>query len=274
LAALLVRGPAPPDGSMADLLTAASARDRAFRPSDGTVVLASPEVPVLWGRDRTRGALYGLNRDDLPGDTEAERLLSLAVARHPRLWLLAANVPRDEPLNGVERWLTRGAFPVEERRFGAARLRLFLTGAGEAPSASESPLARFPDAGAALAGARLLDDRASALDPARLELVWRLDGPDARDLSVFVHLYAGGNLVGQADAGLVDALPEGADPAGYRGTALGRHALRPSGGAFGAASVEVGLYRRSGERLRAIGPDGLRRPDDRVPIGQLTASAD
>ncbi|HEV8634260.1 MAG TPA: hypothetical protein VG370_08495 [Chloroflexota bacterium] len=274
LAALLVRGPVPPAGAMAELLTAASARDRAARPTDGTVVLASPEVPVLWGRDRSRGARYGLNRDDLPRDGEAERLLSLALERHPRLWLLAANVPRDEPLNGVERWLTRNAFPVEERLFGAARLRLFLTGAGPDERSSESPLARFADARAALIATRLLDERVSMGDPARLELVWWLDGADARDLSVFVHLYAAGRLVGQADAALVDALPEGADPAGYRGTARGRHALRPSEPVSGPASVEVGLYRRAGERLAATGSGGIRLPDDRVPAGQLRATGE
>jgi hypothetical protein len=259
---------------MAELLAAASARDLAARPGDGTVVLASPEVPALWARDRSTGATYGLNRDDLPRDDEAERLLGLALARHPRLWLLAANVPRDEPLNGVERWLGRRAFPVEERLFGAARLRLFLTGDGREPSPAGAPLALFPEAGAALAGARLLDETASAGDPARLELLWRLEGADARDLSVFVHLYAGERLIGQADAALRAALPEGADPAGRRGDALGRHALRPAGAPVGPASVEVGLYRRSGERLTATAPDGRRLSDDRVPVGELILRRD
>jgi hypothetical protein len=274
LVVLLVRGPPPPSGAMAELLAAASARDRDFRPNDATVVLASPEVPVLWAHDRSRGPLYGLNRDDLPGDPEAERLLSLALARHPRLWLLAANVPRDEPLNGVERWLTRRAFPVGERVFGPARLRLFLSGDDAGPLASGPPLARFPAAGATLAAARLLEGRASRADPARLELLWRLDGADGRDLNVFVHLYAAGRLVGQADAPLLDALPEGADPAAFRGDALGRYAPRPAASSPGPATVEVGLYRRSGERLPATGPDGQRPPDDRVTVGQLTLAAD
>ena len=269
LAALLVRGPTRPEGAMAELLMAASARDRDARPGDATVVLASPEVPALWAHDRTANTVYGLNRDDLPRDGEAERLLALAAARHPRLWLLAANVPRDDALNGVERWLTRNAFPVEERPFGAARLRLFLTGEGADPDGAESPLARFGEVGAALMSARQLDRTASAEDPARLELRWRLDGVDARDLSVFVHLYASGRLVGQADAALVDALPEGADTTGYRGAALGRHALRPAEPVAGLASVEVGLYRRSGERLAATGAAGVRWPEDRVAVGQV-----
>ena len=50
--------------------------------------------------------------------------------------------------------------------------------------------------------------------------------------------HAGGRLVGQADAALVDALPEGADPAAYRGAALGRHFAL---GLFTGHAVQEGL---------------------------------
>jgi hypothetical protein len=275
LALLLGRGPAAPGGSMAELLEAARARDAAARPGDGLIVLASPAVPALWSRDRWRGAVYGLNRDDVPRLPEAERMLTLAAGRHARLWLIAADVPRDEALNGVDRWLDGHAFPVEERAIGAARLRLLLTGPTErrAPAPSEL-LARFAGEGVELAGAWLLDDRVSARDPARVELAWRLAPGAAEGVSVFVHLYADGRLVGQADAPLARSLPHGAAAATYRGVGYGRYAPRLAEGAAGELSLEVGLYRAAtGERLAALRPERARFEADRVPVGRLSAAA-
>jgi hypothetical protein len=260
LAALLLRGPTAPAGAMADLLEAARARNAAARPGDGLVVLASPEVPALWSHDRWRGAVYGLNRDDVPRLADAERMLTLGNQRHQRLWLLAANVPRDEALNGVDPWLEANAFPVDSQQFGAARLRLFLTGPSAGlPPADAPALARFGDSGAELIVARVLDQRVSQDDPARVELLWRLEPGAAVGTSLFVHLYAGGRLVGQADAPL-------------RTDGVGRYGVRLAEAATGELSVEVGLYRAAtGARLPATRPDGSRFPDDRVPISRLAA---
>jgi hypothetical protein len=275
LALLLARGPSPPGGSMAELLGAARARDASAMPGDGLIVLASPAAPALWSHDRWRGATYGLNRDDVPRLPEAERILTLASERHRRLWLIAADVPRDEALNGVDRWLDGHAFPVEERSFGAARLRLLLTGPreGRAPAPGEV-LALFAGDGVELAGAWLLDDRVSGVEPARVELAWRLGPGAVEGVSVFVHLYAGGRLVGQSDAPLARALPHGADAATYRGVGFGRYAPRLSEGAVGELSLEVGLYRvATGQRLAALRPARVRFEADRVPVGRLSAAA-
>lgn len=275
LTLLLARGPAAPGGAMAELLEAARARDAAARPGDGLVVLASPEVPALWAHDRWRGAVYGLNRTDAPGLPEGRRLLSLATSRHGRLWLIGANVPRDEPLNGIDRWLEAHAFPVEERGFGAARLRLFVTGPTEPrPPAADEVLARFGGAPVELASARVFDGSVGTEEPVRLELAWRLGPGGAEGVSAFVHLYADGRLVGQADAPLARALPWGADPAAYSGLAFGRHAPRLAEPVGGQVSLDVGLYRSAtGERLPATRPDGGRFEADRVPVGELTAGA-
>jgi hypothetical protein len=265
-------GAARPGGAEADLLTAASVRTDAARPGDGTIVLASPEVPTLWAHDRWRGATYGVNRDDIPRDPDAERLLRLALARHDRLWLLAANVPREDPQNGVDRWLTREAFPLEEQPYGAARLRLFLTPSGPPVAAATAPLARLGEKGSIeLAGARVLDATARTDAPPRIEVRWRLRDADARGITVFVHLYADGTLVGQVDTPLAAALPDGADLAAFAGDAIGRYAPRPKDMAVGrTVTVAIGLYRQSdGSRLPATGPDDTRLRDDLVPLGQI-----
>ena len=275
LAALLLRGPTPPTGAMADLVAAARARDSLARPGDGLLVLASPEVPALWSHDRWRGAVYGLNRDDVPRLPEAERMLILASERHSRLWLIAANVPRDEALNGVDPWLEAHAFAIEERAFGAARLRLFRTGPPDrrVPELGEL-VARFASGSVELASARLLDQTASELHPPRVELAWRLDAGAADDISVFVHLYAGGQLVGQSDVPLARALPRDADPKTFRGRVWTRHAPALNGPVDGELILEVGLYRSStGERLPARRPDGGHFEADRVPLGRLSAAA-
>ncbi|HZQ98015.1 MAG TPA: hypothetical protein VFC93_04270 [Chloroflexota bacterium] len=247
---LLVRGPASPNGPQRELLAAAAARDAAAAPDDGTVVLASPEVPALWAHDRWRGATYGFNRDDLPDVAEARTLLGLAVARHPRLWLLAANVPRDDPKNQVERWLDENAFATDERSFGSARLRGFVTGA-QALAPAAQPIAVFDGGAIRLAAARLLDGSA----PVRVELLWQASRPAPPDLKVFVHLYVGPHLVGQRDG---------------RFDEVGRYLVAPSQPAGGEGSVEVGLYRGDGARLAAVAPDGRRYSDDRVPVGSIS----
>jgi hypothetical protein len=246
---LLVRGPTSPNQPQRELLQAAAARDAAAAPGDGTIVLASPEVPALWAHDRWRGATYGFNRDDLPDVPEARTLLGLAIARHPRLWLLAANVPRDDPRNQVERWLEENSFAMGERSFGSARLRGFVTG-GEALAPAARPVAVFDGGTIQLAAARLLDRRA----PVRVELLWQASQPTPPDLKVFVHLYAGSRLVGQRDA---------------RFDQVGRYLLEPSQPAVGEGSVEVGLYRADGARLPAAAPDGRPFREDRVPIGSI-----
>src|SRR5207253_2561924 len=133
----------------------------------------------------------------------AERLLRLALQRNRRVWLLAANVPREDPLNGVDRWLAREAFPVDEQRYGAARLRLFLTSDGSPVEAAAAPLARLGDGSIELVGARVLDPSARTDAPPRVELRWRGQGADLRGLAVFVHLYIAGAPVGQVDTPLV-----------------------------------------------------------------------
>jgi hypothetical protein len=264
--ALLARGPAAPDGAMADLLRLAEARAAAAMPGDGTIVLASPEVPVLWAHDRWSGPTYGLNRDDLPREADAERLLRLAAARHRRLWLLASHVPAEDPLNGVERFLVRETFPLEASAAGGARLRLFLVPSAGPPAPGPASLARLADGQVELAAARV------EADPTRVELVWRATDLDARGVAAFVHLYADGRLAGQADVPLAAALPEGADLARFTGQAVGRYVPRAvqSGAPPGRLTVGVGLYRMAdGGRLPATGADGARLADDLVRVGDV-----
>jgi hypothetical protein len=144
------------------------------------VVLASPEVPVLWARDRWPGEVYGFNPDDLTRLPEAVTLIERASTAHARLWLLRVNVPAG---NSVERWLDENAFVKTERS-------LYVT--GESPLVPGRPVASFAGGQVVLAAARVLTD------PPRLQLLWRGSAP----VTVFMHVYDGGRLAGQIDAPL------------------------------------------------------------------------
>lgn len=269
LVTTLQRASVPPSGAMADLLAAASARDRLAAPGDATVLLASPEVPALWRWSRARQPVYGVNRDDLPGRADARALLGAALARHPRLWLLAANVARDDPANGVERWLRREAFMVDERGLGAARQALFLTPGS--PLADDGDVTARFGRGETELGPTRIDGAPGPGEPIRVTAIWRGRDADWRDLSVFVHVYRADRLIAQVDRPLRDALPDDSDPSHVEGRATGRYAPRLPGDVAPGTPITlaIGLYRPNGQRLSATGRDGAPWPDDRVPLGEL-----
>jgi hypothetical protein len=124
---------------------------------------------------------------------------------------------------------------MSERTFGHAWVVERLSGARRLTAST--PIASFND------GLVVLDAVDIEPSPPRVQLLLR--GGTGHDLKVFVHLYRGGQLVGQIDAPLRERM----------------NYVLPAAG--GEASVEVGVYRPDGRRLTTS------FPENRVPIGMV-----
>ena len=269
LRSVLVSGPPALSSSGMDLLRVAALRDEMARVTDGTIVLASEEVPALWAYDRWRGPTYGVNRDDLPPRPGDPGFVAGVVARHARIWLMAANVPRADPLNGVEPFLERVGYRVQERVVGTARLVQFEfpREMSATPPEISIPQARFVEKTLQLVWARQMIDSTA---PYRhfVELEWEVVPGADEGINLFLHLYRGEQLVGQVDAPLASVLgPVGS--IGWRGYRVRSHHTIESTDRLvdPSVTVAIGLYRvTDGSRLTPVDATDRAFAEKRVPI--------
>ncbi|MFQ5594096.1 MAG: hypothetical protein ACE5HA_08095, partial [Anaerolineae bacterium] len=191
---------------------------------------------------------YALRWDPViePLDVATERIENL-TANHPnRLWfvLYKGTVAANADLKS---WLDRRFYPAAAPGWRGDTLYLaYVDPRGEW---SDVPLGiRFGKI--VLDAARYTPDD-SASTAIGVDLVWHTDGPVAREVKVFVHLYdAAGHLVAQHDSVPVNgARPTTTWQAGERLT--DRHGLALPQGPTGWLQLVVGLYDpATGERLR------------------------
>lgn len=152
-----------------------------------------------------------------------------------------------------------------------ARLRLASPQAPASPAASQFTLG---DA-IALADFNLDTYEAHPGNTIRLSLDWHALATPAKDYTVFVHLVdPQGNLRGQVDRPpLGDDFPTSFWVPGDHVHDVYEVALAPDAPA-GDYRILAGLYDPvTGERLPALAADGMRLPDDQIPLGKVTVRA-
>ncbi|TAK20150.1 MAG: hypothetical protein EPO26_18815 [Chloroflexota bacterium] len=254
-AGLVSVGPRSWTGSEADLVAAATSRIPRSRPGDGTIVIATPDIPALWRSDSSPLPVYGFNPTDGAAAEGAAGLLSAALARHDRLWVLVPGIDPDAPTNATEREIAARAYFVSRGTFGTARIDLYAVAVIPAVSADDR-IATF-DGTIVLTGALV---RAISDDTLAVDLRFSAPSPPTRSTKVFVHAYdRSGHLLGQSDRSFASHDP-------WTGGFSGRYGiLTPPYG--DEIIVDVGVYDgATGRRLTARDPAGNALPADRVTI--------
>ena len=228
------------------------------------VVLLAPDhvVPYL---NSQKAALPTLGWSEMPEplDSRLLALLEPLVTGRGEVWLVS-QYPPGVPSNGVEAWLGRRAYEVEEVPAGPLRLARYRVGP-DAPRLTPAS-ARF-SGGIELVGYEVLPGSLEPGGMLQVTLAWRATGRVARDYTVFAHLVdASGKLVAQQDGQPGDGYrPTTSWPAGE--LIPDHHAIAvPLGAGASGYSLHVGLYLlATGERLPVVDA-AARAVDDKVVL--------
>ena len=244
----------------------ASTRDLAFRlgaaARPAAVIHLAPDhlVPYL---NSQKAPLYtvGWSEEPEPLHPRLLALLEPVLAGRGELWLVS-QYPPGVPVNGVEAWVGRRAYEVEEVPAGPLRLARYRLGP-DAPKLTPVS-ARFAG-GVELVGYEVLPGSLRPGGTLQLTLAWRTSGRLDRDYTVFTHLVdAFGKLQAQHDGPPGDGYrPTTSWPAGEL---ISDHHVIPIPDSAADWTLHVGLYLLStGERLPVVDGSG-KAVDDKVVI--------
>jgi hypothetical protein len=187
---LLIRAHALQPGDLREAVAVLNTHTSA---ADAVVTGTPDESPAFSDLYKGRANVLGLSAG-APFDADTEAALSALTMQHPRLWWLPNWLPPEDI--GIERWLMRHGFRVEERTFSTQRLVLFFF--------PPQPLMET-QIGAVLGDAILLERVGTlpAVQPGGVlpvALRWEARYPVSADYYVFVHLLdAEENRVAQSD---------------------------------------------------------------------------
>ncbi len=135
--------------------------------------------------------------DSWPLDSAAvERELAQLTLNKSAVEMVFAEETKGDPKRLIETWLTTHIFRLGEQWFGSLRVVSFA-GSGEA--AQTIPVdGQFGEA-ITLESVEVIDAAARPGDVVRLRLIWRANADVARQLKVFVHVFAGEGIAAQYD---------------------------------------------------------------------------
>ena len=230
------------------------------RAGDGLILDSSEEVNLL-------GPYYlGQATPYLLGEELDESRLREALTHHSRLFALFYGGE-----GAVEGWLNEQGHRAWEGWYGGVRLVLYATllGIEEKPEFKSVDVELGEEF--SLLGYSLIDQEVAPGEVVRLVLYWEAKKGIEREYKVFIHLIdANGQLVAQRDS-----QPQG----GSRPTSsweAGEEIRDPYGvwlseGVLpGEYELVIGLYEpSSGQRLPAFNEEGMRLPEDRIPLGKV-----
>jgi hypothetical protein len=134
---------------------------------------------------------------DQPWDVStAIESLARADVSEARLAVVFSSEARLDPERRVEAWLNTHYFRVREQLYGVLRV---VTYAGDGPILQTWPArVRFGEQ-IVLDAVEVVDEAVAPGSVVRLRLMWRSAAPVPEALKVFVHLYAGEQIVAQYD---------------------------------------------------------------------------
>jgi hypothetical protein len=227
-------------------------------PADGVVTIAPYHYQIPMARYRGRLPIYGYALEPTPPHAETEAVLSRALERHERLWLITVGVQPADPGNGVEAWLARQGFKVEDRWFDDARLVAFVSAAGLNPLRLDVPAGGWQlGDGVRLSAAHGYQGTSTGEATLAIELTWEPLAPTG-PLRGFLQLLA--------PDGRPVAVQDGVPAGGYApslgwspGTPVAdrRGLLVPPDLPAGEYALIAGLYEAdTGQRLPVQGPAG------------------
>jgi hypothetical protein len=227
-------------------------------PTDGLVTIAPYHYQIPMARYRGRLPIYGYALEPTPPHAETEAVLSRAMERHGRLWLITVGVQPADPGNGVEAWLARQGFKAEDRWVDDARLVAFVSAAGLRPLPLDVPPGGWQlGDGVRLSAVRGYQGTSADGTTLAIELTWVPLAP-AKPLRGFLQLLAPD---GQPVA-VQDGVPAGGyapSPGWSPGTPVTdrRGLLVPPDLSAGEYALIAGVYEAdTGQRLPVRGPAG------------------
>lgn len=158
-----------------------------------------------------------------------------------RLRVIFFDESRLDPHRAVETWLVTHLFREGEQFVGALRVMDFVGGGAVQPTQRLPVGARFGES-ITLDTLEILDESAQPNSPVRVRLTWRAEAPVDETLKVFVHLFAGENIVAQHDGQPVGELrPTRTWAVGE--SIVDQFAIRlPTEAAPGTYQLRIGLY--------------------------------
>ena len=227
-------------------------------PADGLVTIAPYHYQIPMARYRGRMPIYGYAMEPTPPHAETEAVLSRAMERHERLWLITVGAQPADPENGVEVWLARQGFKVEDRWFDDARLVVYVSAEGLRPFRLDVPEGGWRlGEDVRLSAARGFEGKSADGMTLAIELTWEPLAPTG-PLRGFLQLLG--------PDGQPVAVQDGVPSAGYApspgwspGTPVTdrRGLLVPPDLAAGDYALIAGLYEAdTGQRLPVQGPAG------------------
>lgn len=240
-----------------------AARIAAAEQPSGVIHLAPTHVVPYSNGVKSGPPTVGWSEEPEPLNPRLARLLEPLVAGGRELWLVT-QYPKGAPPNGVEAWVGRRAYKVEEVAAGPLRAARYRVDAGDL---ALTPVAARFGGGVELVGYAVLPGSLRPGGLFQVTLVWRTAARLDRDYSVFAHLVDG--------SGKLQAQGDGPPGDGYRPTSVWpvgeliadhRIVAVPAGASGQGHTLHVGLYLlANGERLPIVDADG-RRVDDKVAL--------
>lgn len=234
----------------------------AARSGDGILSIVPEVVQSMMDRFPHAPPTYGIGYYPQPRP-ELERLMTLATARHDRLWLITW-LPANDAGNWPEHYLARTAYRFDDETLSGLRLTGYVIAPSQLPSqANGMRLGEHIHLEAVSAAAWARPDRTDVA----VDLIWKADSLIAEDYQVFAHLVAAdGALLSQFDHTPVGSLQPTST---WRPGELirDRFGFSLSADTRGPLRLRIGLYSlETGARLPAFDAHGNRLPDDAIEV--------